>query len=110
MKFLIKKIYIILFLLIILLTTIEVFARDSKIQYTRENILNYFSGIVSADQNYNNEAFNYLKKVQSIKNRHSQFNIEFIRTLILLEKFRQAFAFSKSIWNEDELFFEKTNA
>ena len=63
-------------------------------------------GIVSANQNYNNEAFKYLNKVQFIKNRHSQFNIEFIRTLILLEKFKQAFAFSKSVWSEDELFFE----
>jgi len=106
MKILIKKIYIILFLLIILLIATKVFARDSKIQYTRENISNYFLGIISANQDYNNEAFKYLKKVQSINNKHSQFNIEFIRTLVLLEKFKQAFAFSKSVWKEDELFFE----
>ena len=106
MKFLIKKIYIILFLLIILLITTKVLARDSKIKYERENISNYFLGVISANQDYNNEAFEYLKKVQSIKNKHSQFNIEFIRTLILLEKFKQAFVFSKSVWNKDELFFE----
>ena len=106
MKFLIKKIYIILFLLTILLIETKVFARDNKIQYTRENISNYFLGIVSANQDYNNKAFKYLKKVQSINNRHSQFNVEFIRTLVLLEKFKQAFDFSKSVWNEDELFFE----
>ena len=106
MKFLIKKIYIILFLLIILLTATEVFAKDRKIQYTRENISNYFLGIVSANQNYNNKAFKYLLKAESIKDKHSQFNVEFIRTLVLLEKFKKAFAFSKSVWNEDELFFE----
>ena len=106
MKFLIKKIYIILFLLIILLTTAKVFARDNKIQYAEEDISNYFLGVISAKQSHNNEAFRYLKKVQSIKNRHSQFNVEFIRTIVLLEKFKQAFAFSKNVWSEDELFFE----
>ena len=75
----------------------KVFAKDSKIQYTREDISNYFLGIISANQDYNNEAFKHLKKVKSLKNRHSKFNIEFSRTLILLEKFNQAFAFSKSV-------------
>ena len=106
MKFLIKKIYIILFLLIILLTATKTFARDSKIQYAGENISNYFLGVISANKGYNHEAFQHLKKVQSLKNSHSKFNIEFIRTLVLLEKFEQAFTFSKSIWLEDELFFE----
>ena len=114
MKFLTKKINIILFLLIILLTVSEVFASDSKIQYTsdskiqytRENISNYFLGIISINHDYYNKAFKYLKKVEPIKNRHSQFNNEFIKTLILIEKFKQAFIFSENVWTEDELFFE----
>ncbi len=106
MKFLIKKIYIIFFLLSILLIGPTVFAKESKIQYTKENISNYFSGIVSLNQNYNKAAFKHLKKVKSLKNRHSRFNIEFIRTLILVEKFEQAFAFSKSVWTDDEFVFE----
>ena len=106
MKFLIKKIYIILFLLIIFLIQPQAFSSDNKILYTKEDISNYFSGIISINQNYDNEAFKHLKKVKSLKNRHSQFNIEFVRTLVLLEKFDKAFAFSKSVWNENELFFE----
>ena len=106
MKFLIKKIYIILFLLSILLIESKIFAKESEIQYTKENISNYLSGIIYANQDYNNEAFNHLKKIKSLKNRHSQFNIEFIRTLVLLEKFNQAFAFSKSVWSESEIFYE----
>ena len=107
MKFFIKKIYIIFFLLTILLIESEAFARDSSIQYKKKDISNYFSGIISINQaNNDNKAFEYLGKVQSIHNRHSQYNIEFIRTLILLEKFKQAFAFSKNVWTEDELFFE----
>ena len=106
MKFLIKKIYIILFFLTIFLIQLEAFARDSKVLYTRENISNYFLGVISANNNFNNKAFRYLKKVESLKNRHSKFNVEFVRTLVLLEKFDEAFIFSKSIWDENELFFE----
>jgi len=106
MKFLIKKIYIILFLLTILLFGFKVFAKDSNIEYARENISNYFLGIISVNQDYNNKAFKHLKKVQSLKDKHSKYNIEFIRTLVLLEKFNQAVAFSKKVWREDELFFE----
>ena len=104
MKFLIKKIYIILFLLI--LVQPRVFAKDNKILYTSENISNYFLGIVSAQNDHNKKAYKYLNKVRSLKNSHSKFNIEFIRTLILLEKMDKAYTFSKSIWDENELFFE----
>ena len=106
MKLLIKKIYIILFFLTIFLIQFEAFARDSKVLYTRENISNYFLGIISANNNFNNEALRYLKKVESLKNRHSKFNVEFVRLLVLLEKFDEAFIFSKSVWDENELFFE----
>ena len=106
MKFLIKKIYIIFLLSSILLFEPKVFAKESNIKYTKENISNYFSGVISVNQDYNNEAFKHLKKVKSLKNRHSRFNIEFIRTLILIEKFKQAFAFSKSVWAADEFVFE----
>ena len=106
MKFNIKKIYIVLVLLIILLATSKIYAKESKIKYEGENISNYFLGVVSANQGYNKNAFKYLKKVQSIKNKHSQFSVEFIRTNVLLKQFRQAFSFSKSTWSEEEIFFE----
>jgi len=106
MKYLIKKIYIILFFLIILLNITKVFAKDNNIQYKKENIENYFLGKLYINKGYNDKAFKHLKKVQFIKNKHNKFNTEYIRTLVLLEKFEEAFTFSKSVWNEDELFFE----
>ena len=106
MKFLIKKINIILFSLTIFLNQSESLARDNKVLYTRENISNYFLGIISAKRDFNREALKYLKKVESLKNVHSEFNNEFIKTLILLEKFEEAFEFSKNIWDENQLFFE----
>ena len=106
MKFLVKKICFLLFLLTIFLGWSKVLPKDNNIQYSRENISNYFLGIISADYNYNNKAIKHFKKVESLKSKHSQFNIEFIRTLILLEKFKEAFAFSNSVWTEEDLFFE----
>ena len=104
MKFTYKKIYIILLLLILIQS--KVFARDNKILYTKENISNYFLGIVSAKNYDNHETHKYLKKVQLLKNDHSRYNIEFLRTLILLGKFDKAFAFSENVWDKNELFFE----
>ena len=106
MKYLIKKIYFILLLIIILFSSTETFGKNRKVEYSRNNISNYLSGIVSVNQDYTNAAFRYLNKVQSLKNDHSNFNVQFIRTLILLEKFEQAFAFSKDVWLEDEYFFD----
>ena len=61
MKFIIKKIYIIFFLLIALLSTSKTFARDNNIKYAGENISNYFLGVISANQGHSKEAFKYLK-------------------------------------------------
>ena len=106
MRYFIKNIYFILLLITILFLDTETFGKDSKVKYSRNNISNYLSGIISVNQDYTNAAFKFLNKVQSLKNDHSNFNVQFIRTLILLGKFEQAFAFSKDVWLEDEYFFE----
>ena len=107
MKFLIKKTYIIFFLLIIISSESLVIARENNIQYNKKDISNYFSGIISINQDYNNkEAFKYLGDIKSIHNIHSQYNIEFLSTLVLLGKFKQANNFSKKVLSENELFFE----
>ena len=106
MKYFIKKIYLILFFITALLYNTESFSKNVKFKYSQGDISNYFSGIVSVNQNYTTTGFKYLNKVRFLKNSHYNFNVQFIRTLILLEKFEKAFAFSKNIWKEDELFFE----
>jgi len=106
MKFIIKKIYIILFLLTIFQIQPEAFARDNKIQYSRENISNYFLGMLFVKNDKNDEAFKYLNKMQLLKDRHSKYNVEFVRTLVLSEKFNKAVNFSKDVWDKNELFFE----
>ena len=106
MKCLIKKIYIISFLLTIFLIQPGAFAIDSKTQYSSENISNYFLGMLFVGNDQNKEALKHLNKVQLLKDRHSKYNVELVRTLVLLEKFDQAIVFSKNVWNKNELFFE----
>jgi len=104
MKFMCKKIYIV-FLLLILVQT-KVLARDNRVIYTEENISNYFSGVISAKNNDSEKTHKFLKRIQSLKNDHSRYNVEFLRNLVLLEKFDKAFVFSESVWDKNEFFFE----
>ena len=106
MRYLTKKIYLILLFLLILFSNTKTFAKDTNLKYSRENISNYFLGIVSLNENDTTSSFKYLEKVQALKSIHSNYNVNFIRTLILLEKFDQAFAFAKSLDNENKLFFD----
>ena len=101
MKVMFKKNYIIFFLFILFLADSNVLAKDRKDQYTREDISNYFLGVISSKQSDNIKALKYLKKVE-----HFNFNIEYLRTLVLLNKFEKAVNFSKKVWTEEDLFFE----
>ena len=101
----IKKIFLFLFLTSILFNDLS-FAKDRKIQYTNETISDYFYGIVSASKNETDTAYQHLNKIQFIKDSHSNFNVKFIHTLILLEKYKQAFNFAKSVWSEDNYILE----
>ncbi len=101
-----KKIYLILFIITIFFFSTKIFAKDSKNQYSRENIVSYFSGTISFDNNNTEKAYEYLEKIEKIKNSHINYNIKYIHTLVLLKKFKQAFAFSKNLQKIDNTFFE----
>ena len=106
MKYFFKYIYSFLLLIVILLPSSKTFSMNAESKYSQENISNYFLGIVSLDQDNTTTGFKYLNKVQFLKNIHSNYNIQFVRSLVLLNKFGKAFSFSKSVWNEDENLFE----
>tara|TARA_B100001123_G_C15294542_1_gene1018672 strand:- start:563 stop:2281 length:1719 start_codon:yes stop_codon:yes gene_type:complete len=106
MKKLFKSIYLILIIITISISSNVTFAKSAKFKYTKENISNYFSGSVSLDRNYTNRSYKYLSKAQSLKERHDNYNIKFIFSLVLLNKFDDAFSFSKKAWKEEEFFFE----
>ena len=105
------KHFIKIFYLILLLTAVQFigqisFSKEAKIKYSKKDISNYFSGIVSLRQKNDDAAYEYFDKVKSLKNIHSNYNNQFIYTLISLGKFNKAFEFSRDIWIEDKFFFE----
>ena len=106
MNFFFKKNYLIVLCLIFIFLDSEANSKSKNAHYSKEDISNYFIGIVSANQDYTGTAFEHLNNVEFLKNKHNNFKVEYIRTLVLLEKFDQAFSFSKSIWSADEFFFE----
>ena len=80
MKQFIKKIYLVLFFVIILSNFTKVLAKDNKNYYSSETISNYFSGTISFN-NYNTEkAYEYLEKIEKVKINHNNYNIKYIHT------------------------------
>ena len=79
MKFLIKKIYIILFLLIVFFIQTKSFAKTSKINIQKKIFPIIFQGHIIFKINNTEKAFEYLNKVKRLKNTHSEFNIRFIQ-------------------------------
>ena len=106
MKSLIKKNFILLLLFATFSLQSDVFAKADEQRYTKDNISNYFLGLVAAKENNAEKAYSHLKKVEKLKNKHTDFNTDFIRTLVLVENFEEAFAFSKRVWKKNIFFFE----
>ncbi len=106
MKYLNKKIYLVFLLINLSLISSEAFSKNAKFSYSQEDIFNYFSGIVAMSQNNTTSGFKYLKKINSLKNIHYNYNVQYLRSLILLNKFDEAFSFSKEIWDEKILYFD----
>jgi len=106
MKYLFKARTFTFFLLIFLLYTSFSWSKNTNLIYSEKNISNYFSGIISINENNTSQAFNFLKKTQLLQDEHSEFNEQFLRTLILLGKFNEAFDYINNLSSESADFFE----
>jgi len=106
MKNIIKNINLTLLVILLVFFLPKVFAKDSVVKYSKNDISNYFSGIVSFDQNYTNSAFKYFKEVKNLNIKHLNFNVQYIHTLVLLDKFEEAFNFADSVWQENNPVYE----
>ena len=106
MKYLNKKIYLVFLLVNLLLMSEVAFGKNAKVSYTKDDIFNYFSGVVALSQNNTTSGFKYLKKINSLKSAHYNYNVQFLRSLVLLNRFDEAFSFSKEIWDDEILYFD----
>jgi len=106
MKNIFKNINLTLLAISFILFSPTVLAKDIVIKYSKNEISNYFSGVVSSDQNYTDSAFKYLKEVKNLNNKHFNFNVQYIHTLVLLDKFEEAFNFADSVWRDNNPVYE----
>ena len=92
--------------LLILLYTTSALPKNTEYVFSEKNISNYFSGIISLNQNNTSHAFKYLKKAQPLRIQHHNYNAQFLKTLVLLRKFNESFDFAKNLNLKNGDFYE----
>ena len=96
----------IFFSLFLLFYNTSVFSKNVDPALSEKNISNYFSGIISINQNNTSRAFDFLKKVKLLQDKHYNYNANFLRTLVLLGKLEESFDFAASLGEKKTNFYE----
>ena len=78
---------------------------NQKILYSRKNISNYFSGIISSNNNDNKLALKYFSKLGHLKNNHDRFNRKMVFTLVQTQKIPDLFLYLKTLTKKKFEFF-----
>ena len=98
-----KLILQIFFLYIVLLTG----PGDSLEKYYRgDQVSNYFSGILSLQDNNYKESYNFFKKLENLEDNHFEYSRSFLETLVNNSKINEAFKYSKKLQNKKMNFFQ----
>ena len=92
-----------LFLYIFLLTSSGV---SLERFYRGESVSNYFSGVVSLNDNKYKESYDFFKNLENLEDDHSQFSKSYIETLINNSKINEAFRYSKKLKKKGMNFFQ----
>ena len=106
MKLIKHTLFLIIFFSFLPIKTTNAITKGDDPIYSGRNISNYFSGIISTKANKTNKALNFFKKTTLLKSRHLNYNVQFLRTLISLEKFNEAFIYANSLSREESNFTE----
>ena len=99
------KIFIYFLIFFSFLSNFNVHSSNQKILYSRKSISNYFSGIISSNNNNNKLALKYLNNLNHLKNNHDQFNRELVFTLVQTQKIPELFSYLKKLRKENLNFF-----
>ena len=92
-----------LFLYIFLLTSSGV---SLERFYRGESVSNYFSGVVSLNDNKYKESYDFFKNLENLEDDHSQFSKSYIETLINNSKINEAYRYSKKLKKKGMNFFQ----
>jgi tetratricopeptide (TPR) repeat protein len=97
-------VYILIFFIFILNSSVH--SANQKILYSRKSISNYFSGIISSNNNNNKLALKYFNNLNHLKNNHNQFNREMIFTLVQTKEISKLFLYLKKLKKKNLNFFD----
>ena len=100
-----SKIFIYILIFFSFLSNFNAHSSNQKILYSRKSISNYFSGIISSNNNNNKLALKYFNNLNHLKNNHDQFNRELVFTLVQTQKFSELFLYLKKIRKKNLNFF-----
>ena len=98
-----KLILQIFFLYIVLLTS----SSNSLEKYYRgDSVSNYFSGILSLQDNNYKKSYNFFKKLENLEDNHFEYSKSYLETLVNNSKINEAFKYSKKLQIKKMNFFQ----
>ena len=100
------KIFVYILIFFSFLLNFNAHSASQKILYSRKSIFNYFSGIISSNNNNNKLALKYFNKLNHLKDNHDQFNRELIFTLVQTQKIHELFSYLKKLKKKNLNFFD----
>ena len=100
------KIFVYILIFFSFLLNFNAYSANQKILYSRKSISNYFSGIISSNNNNNKLALKYFNNLNHLKNNHNQFNREIIFTLVQTKEISKLFLYLKKLKKKNLNFFD----
>ena len=101
-----SKIFIYILIFFSFLSNLNAYSSNQKILYSRKSVSNYFSGIISSNNNNNKLALKYFNNLNHLKNNHDQFNRKMVFVLVQTNKIPESFLYLKKLKKKNLNFFD----
>ena len=95
------------FFVTIFFSTVE--AKNPNYLIKGRSVSNYFSGLLSLNNNQYGESYKYFNRLNNFEKNHSNFAKKYLFTLINLGKINEAFNFAKKLEKKNLSIFEFIN-
>jgi len=99
------KIFVYVLFFFVLLSNLKVYSSNQKNFYSGKSISNYFSGLISSNNNNNSLAIKYLNDLKYLKNSHDQFNQKLTFALVQTGNISEVFKYLKKLEKHNINFF-----
>lgn len=100
-----KKSFFYILIFFYCFSSVNVNSSSKDILNSEKSIFNYFSGVVSSNNNSNKEALKYFKNITNLKNYHENFRREYVFALVQEQKIPEAFVFLQKLEKKDLNFY-----